>query len=378
MAIMTESTSNILINASNLHVGGGIQVAVSFIDSLSRMGNIEKEIHVVVSSEVDFNLQQLQLNPNVFLSYRVIDVYGVSTLWSDFGKSLKAYDLIFTVFGPLYLLGYKGIQITGFAQAWIIYPENEAALTLSLLERVKTRLKFFIHSLFFSRADKLIVELEHVRKRLISMGITTSNKVEVVHNCLSSLYLDVNKWQPLNNNILTKSFSIGFVGRDYLHKNTMIFPQIKKNLFDKYSIDVDFYVTLSDEEWQLKSEDFRRVINNVGVLSVAQCPSFYKEMDAVIFPSLLECFSATPLEAMAMGKPLFASDRDFVRDVCGNYALYFDPMNPDSAADIIAWYIRNRAGCDQSLLSDARQYAESFSNAKQRAVDYVAIIQKMI
>ena len=38
MAIMTESTSNILINASNLHVGGGVQVAVSFIDSLSRMG----------------------------------------------------------------------------------------------------------------------------------------------------------------------------------------------------------------------------------------------------------------------------------------------------------------------------------------------------
>lgn len=378
MAIMTESTSNILINASNLHVGGGVQVAVSFIDSLSRMGNIEKEIHVVVSSEVDFNLQQLQLNPSVFLSYRVIDVYGLNTLWSDFGKSLKAYDLIFTVFGPLYLLGYKGIQITGFAQPWIIYPENEVALTLSLLERVKTQLKFFIHSLFFSRADKLIVELEHVRKRLIFMDIATSNKIEVVHNCLSSLYLDVNKWQPLNNKILTKGFSIGFVGRDYPHKNTVIFPQIKKNLLAKYSIDVDFYVTLSDEEWQLKSEDFRRVINNVGVLSVAQCPSFYKEMDAVIFPSLLECFSATPLEAMAMEKPLFASSRDFVRDVCGNHALYFDPMSPDSAADIIAWYIKNRAGGDQSLLSDARQYAESFSNAKQRAVDYVAIIQKMI
>ena len=67
-------------------------------------------------------------------------------------------------------------------------------------------------------------------------------------------------------------------------------------------------------------------------------------MDAIIFPSLLECFSATPLEAMAMEKPFFASDREFIRDVCSDYALYFDPEDPISAANVINDYLENSYG----------------------------------
>lgn len=378
MAIMTESTSNILINASNLHVGGGVQVAVSFIDSLSRMGNIEKEIHVVVSSEVDFNLQQIQLNPSVFLSYRVIDVYGLNTLWSDFGKSLKAYDLIFTVFGPLYLLGYKGIQITGFAQPWISVPNNEVYLILPILQKIKLKLKFFLQEFFFRQANRLIVELEHVKDALVNVGIAKSEDVDVVYNCLSSLYFCQDDWQSLSREIYTKRFSIGFVGRDYIHKNTKILPSIKRILMNEYGVDVDFYVTFNDEEWDVKSADFKESIINVGALNVTQCPSFYQKMDAVIFPSLLECFSATPLEAMVMRKPLFASDRRFVRDVCGDHVMYFDPLSPESAAEVIAYYLNSQSGNDQVFLDRAYNHVINFSTAKKRALDYVGIMKKAL
>ncbi|MOA18610.1 Glycosyl transferases group 1 [compost metagenome] len=101
-------------------------------------------------------------------------------------------------------------------------------------------------------------------------------------------------------------------------------------------------------------------------------------MDAVIFPSLLECFSATPLEAMAMQKPLFASDRGFVRDVCGDFAWYFNPLSADSAADVIAEYITKHHGKNQERLAAARRHVLNFSNARQRAENYLNIIRKAL
>jgi len=98
-------------------------------------------------------------------------------------------------------------------------------------------------------------------------------------------------------------------------------------------------------------------------------------MDAIIFPSLLECFSATPLEAMAMKKPLFASDRKFVRDVCGDFAWYFDPEDPSDAANLISTYINKQMKLNGEELNAAREHAIQFSNAHQRAINYLRIIQ---
>jgi len=372
---LTCSKSTFLINSSNLHVGGGVQVAVSLIDELSRMNDLPVGLSILVSDEVHANLQNMNSDCSRFSSYEIFNTYGLSTLWSALGRKVRGFDVVFTVFGPLYLLPVRAVSIVGFAQPWIICPNNEICHSLSFLQKMKTRLRFFAQSLFFRRADRLVVELGHVRNGLISRGFLDAGRIDVVHNCLSSVYLRPEQWKPLINSIAKNNFSIGFVGRDYPHKNTNIMPEIKKLLHDVHALNVDFYVTFSLAEWNSKSDLFRSCICNVGELDVAQCPSFYQQMDAVIFPSFLECFSATPLEAMAMKKPLFASNRGFVRDVCGDFAWYFDPEDPSTAADLIANYINNQAGRDGAKLAAAREHVIKFSNARQRAEDYLRIIQ---
>src|SRR5690606_1179077 len=219
---------------------------------------------------------------------------------------------------------------------WIIYPNNECYARIPLRRRLAMRLKFRLQALFFKRADELIVESEHVREGLIRELGFPAERIHVVHNCLSSIYRDEAAWQPVTLPPADCDLRLGFVGRNYLHKNTEIFPAIVRSLAADHGLHARFYVTFSEAEWRACSPEFRRACINVGPLSVAQCPSFYRQMDAVVFPSLLECFSATPLEAMAMEKPLFASDRPFNRDICGTHAHYFDPMMPDTAADCIA------------------------------------------
>jgi glycosyltransferase involved in cell wall biosynthesis len=141
-------------------------------------------------------------------------------------------------------------------------------------------------------------------------------------------------------------------------------------------IQVHFYLSLNEQKWLTKSIEFKQVVSTVGALSVDQCPSFYQQMDAVIFLSLLECFSATPLEAMAMKKPLFASDRGFVKDVCAQHAYYFEPTDAHSIAKVIADYVGNPA--TETQLEAARQHVLNFSNATQRAKDYIRIIQDQL
>lgn len=364
-----------LINASNLHTGGGVQVAVSLIDELSQMDDLPVGLEILTSYEVDANLKVMNCDLSRFSKYAVLNTYGLSTLWSELAKNIQDVDVVFTVFGPLYLHSPHVISIVGFAQPWIVYPDNEIYRSFSFFKKIQTRIKFFLQSFFFKRADRLVVELGHVKNELVSRGFLDAGRIDVVHNCLNSVYLRPELWMPLRNSVNPKKFSIGFIGRDYSHKNTNILPGIKEWLINIYGLDVDFYVTLNSFEWNSKSDFFRDSINNLGVLDVAQCPTFYQHMDAVIFPSLLECFSATPLEAMAMGKPLFASDRGFVRDACRDFAWYFDPEDPRAAADLIAHYINNIAGHDDEKLAAAREHVINFSNARQRAENYLRIMQ---
>jgi glycosyltransferase involved in cell wall biosynthesis len=232
-----------------------------------------------------------------------------------------------------------------------------------------------LQAAFFKRADQLVVEMEHVREGLLNRDLGSESAIYVVRNSLSSLYLEPESWQAVSVPVTNCVLKLGFLGRNYKHKNTGIFPQVIDFLQCNYGINARIYVTFTEDEWAACDDAFRSAVTNVGALFVAQCPSFYSSMDAVIFPSLLECFSATPLEAMVMGKPLFASDRPFNREVCHSHAHYFDPLSPASAATAIAKVFANGVA-DPRALQIARDHAIHFSNPKERAKEYLSLLMQ--
>lgn len=350
-----------------------MQVGTSFIAELTRMPKLPQELVVWASTEVDANLQNIGCNLSNLPVYEVVNSYGIKMLCSSLAKRMQDFSVVFTIFGPLYVWWLPSQCITGFAQAWIIYPNTEINPSENLSKRLVSRLKFKLQSIFFSRSDQLIVELDHVKEGLLNKGVGSQTSIHVVRNCVSSLYIDRNGWQEVALYDDEADIKLGFVGRNYVHKNTGIFPTLIDILQVKHGIKASIYVTFTDEEWCACDASFRSSVINVGPLSVAQCPTFYSRMDGVIFPSLLECFSATPLEAMAMEKPLFASDRPFNRDICLGYAHYFDPLSAASAAQAIAQYFRC-GGPNQEALRSAREHAINFSNPKERAQKYLNLL----
>ena len=367
---------SILINATNIHVGGGVQVASSFISELATIIGSTKQnnnISILCSSQVESNLPT-EFDRSVFCSFNVLNVYGLKKI-SNFSKTLfDGYDTCFTVFGPFYLKLKVKKHICGFAQPWIAYPNNDAYSKLPFVNRLKNNIKFKVQSFYFKQYEQLVVEQMHVKEALGNIGYK-KDKISVVSNCVSTVYNEPDLWKSLNfdKSKLKYSITLGFIGRAYSHKNISILKAVDQLLSEKYKLKCNFVFTFTEDE--MKNCGFYELDNffSVGTIKIAQCPKFYQLLDALVFPSLLECFSASPIEAMKMRTTVIASNYPFVTEVCQDAAFYFDALDINSIADTIADALSNG-----TLMEEKKELGltlvKGLPTAKERAFAYLNII----
>jgi len=80
-------------------------------------------------------------------------------------------------------------------------------------------------------------------------------------------------------------------------------------------------------------------IRFLGYLSDDKLQQYYLNAEIFIFPSLYEGFGIPPLEAMACGTPVIASNTTSIPEACGDAAYYIDPYSEESmvaALDLLA------------------------------------------
>lgn len=371
----------ILINASNLHVGGGVQVASSLIYEISTMHSEwceELEISVCVSTEVNENIGLQKIDIGVFKFFAVKNCRGINSIFQLNPFFLRKHDVVFTVFGPLYAAINPRVNIIGFALPNLIYgvPQQfDKPRLLRCFESFTWPLKRFIQLLFIKSAHVIVVELDHVKESLVKKGLAVFDSVYVVPNTLSGIYNQPLLWKDLDIVRPKVDLVLGYLGANYPHKNIEIFPEVHRILKEKYNISSKLIVTFSGEEWSKCSLKLKDCCVNIGRILVNECPAFYRNIDCVFFPSLRECFSALPLEAMFMKKPIFLARQRFNVDVCGEYGYYFNPDDPYNVAQVIAENCKS-ASDDDDRLNAARNHAKNFSNPKNRASRVLEIIMK--
>ena len=61
----------------------------------------------------------------------------------------------------------------------------------------------------------------------------------------------------------------------------------------------------------------------------------------LFLPSFLESFSSNYIEALSQKRLIFTSDRDFSREVCGDYAIYFEPFSALSIVSSFEYCLEN-------------------------------------
>lgn len=73
----------------------------------------------------------------------------------------------------------------------------------------------------------------------------------------------------------------------------------------------------------------------IGYLPNSDLPGLYSGATAAVIPSLNESFGLSAVEAMACGIPVTVSGIGALSEVCGEAALYFDPMSVKDIGDKI-------------------------------------------
>ena len=370
---------NLLINTSNLNKGGALQVAHSFLSEIKN--NKEHIFHVVLSNTLskqideksfpqNFKFYHYTLKPNLIKA-----VSGKDSFLSNLEKKLVP-DCVFTVFGPSYWNPVTK-NVVGFADGWCYNPESAAFDGYTLLFRLKRYLMIRLKvNRIKKESDLLIVETNDAKNRISSLLRIPSSGIKVISNTFHAVY-NLNRHEQFDiKSKLKDEFKLITISANYPHKNLKIIRQVIPYLKDK-GLKVRFYLTIDDKSYQKMFMGFENYVTNLGHIDIKFGPSVYKQCDALFLPTLLETFTASYPEAMKMGKPILTSDLSFARDICGDAAEYFDPLNPKDIADKIEKIMSDHE-LRNYLIEQGKKRLEIFETSKSRAEKYLAICNQIV
>ncbi len=361
----------ILINASNITKGGGIQVATSLVHYFNSC--IEHEFYFFLSTEIkqelantSFSSNKIKVLPSI-KSYKIINYFKIYFQLRRIESEFLP-DVALTIFGPT-LWKPKCRHLVGFAIPHYIYRDIDYYFQeLSFIQNVKLRMLEFFHiAMFKSTADLLYTETHDATFRL--ERLLRTKHVVTINNALNEKLLDYNKTPIFPAGGVIK---ILIVSAHYPHKNLEILKRVKSFL-DEKELNVEFHFTIGDYCWFAQGQ--AGMINH-GFVRLHDLGVLYSNCHALLLPTLLECFTASYLEASFYSLPILTSDLPFAHTVCEDSAFYFNPMSVESIANSILY-----------LFSDEKIYVEysrkssgilkKFPTAKERALKTLKALESI-
>jgi glycosyltransferase involved in cell wall biosynthesis len=96
-----------------------------------------------------------------------------------------------------------------------------------------------------------------------------------------------------------------------------------------------------------------------GFIAQEDLPALYRQAGMLVYPSLYEGFGLPPLEAMACGTPVVASNTSSLPEAVGEAALTVDPTHAEEIAAAMARLLDEpslRQGLRQAGIERAREF----------------------
>lgn len=374
----------LLINTASTFKGGGVQVALSFINECRRFNQYEYGVIIGPSIRDILDIKSFSNNFRFFIiEYRPAErLFGFKRPDYDLKKIENEFrpDIVFTTSGPSYWRP-NSPHLMGFNLPHYIYPDSPY---FTKLLTPKRRMYWWLKSKFIKYytvgfADAYVVQTDDVNFRLKKW--IRSNNIFTVSNTISEYYLFSNKSQSEfegSSKAENKKFRILILSSYYKHKNLEIVNRIiflmKKNNLCNF----EFVFTLSSEELhKFISDENRSYVINVGHIHPKDCPALYKSSDILFLPTLLECFSANYVEAMSMGLPILTTNLGFAKTICGESALYFEPLDAKDALEKILDLYHN-IDLREKLVFKGYEEIHRFGSSHLRAKRILSICSDMI
>lgn len=181
------------------------------------------------------------------------------------------------------------------------------------------------------------------------------------------------------------SFNLFYLTKFYAHKNLEVLIDIFRRYSDRLK-NVRCIVTISAEQHKnapkflsdINKYNLEKYIVNVGPLEQEELAGYFHNVDALLFPTLLESFSTTYLEAMHFGTPILTSDLDFAHYICGQTAVYFDPWDPSDIVEKIFVLRDNHKLRNELAMKGKERLCSFFKTWEEITADVIRELESLV
>lgn len=359
----------ILIHALGANMGGAMRHLTNFLPEL---GAYDKSSEYVVLVRESF--PEIKLTGNIRLE-RVPD--GDSSSWlkriiSDVFKlprRLKREDfsavISLTNFGPI----WSPVPHVFFQRNALYYCPYYLNKIFGRL-KIETLLRRWLAIFSMMKAD-LVVTPSNAMGEMIRQNCpqTINCKFHTLYHGFdsdgSSEPLDQKFLQLLSSK---KGKRLLFPTHVGIHKGFDVLFSILANL-KKSGLEFCLFTTISRKDWPEGIDAFERTVKELGLTDFVvfmgsvpqrQMGSLYYQCDLMVYPSLSESFGFSMIEAMGYGLPIVASGTAVNREMCGNAALYYSPLDPIIGARIV----------EEALKPDMLQHLSNEGRKRLSSIDW--------
>lgn len=366
---------HILLNASNLGATGPEVLIRNMVPLLGSLAPNDLFTLLLPSSMAT---EEWGLPSNVRVQHiRRMRIHELSRMWDIYiglvriCKSSKA-DICLTL-GDIGPIDLPVPHVIYLHQPYLVYPEPELNASLPWLERLKLCYQRWHFQRSVNNVRAVIVQTPVMADRLVKLYDIDRQSVHVMRPALPA-HLQTSEsnrhgaYSPML--ALPYCMNLLFLATYYVHKNHAILPSLISELRQRQlSGKVHFFLTLDGNRRHAetvllgKLESEQDMVTNLGRLRPEEAGLALHTADALFMPTLVETFGLIYLEAMAAHKPILTSNRDFANYMCGNLALYFDPMDPVSIADAIERLIAELPELQTRLSTEAEKQISSVSQS---------------
>ncbi|MCX6121345.1 MAG: glycosyltransferase family 1 protein [Ignavibacteriales bacterium] len=238
---------------------------------------------------------------------------------------------------------------------------------------------------YFSFIKPLALAADHLctisfseKKRMLKYGFSsTSDNIDVIYLGIENKFKSKENHDRAYLEFVKKEYGLPerfllYVGRLNQRKN--LDSLLKAYAFLENSPELIPLVLAGSPDWKmfdinkiLEELNIKNKVILTGFVDDEYLPAIYALATVFCYVSYEEGFGLPPLESMASGIPVIASNSSSLPEICGDAAIYVDPHDVKDIARGIKEYLTNQNLCDEMKkrgLFQASKYKWEYSALK--------------
>lgn len=217
-----------------------------------------------------------------------------------------------------------------------------------------------------AEADSIITGSQYIKEQIVDILNVPTEMVNVINHGVDKnifkLY-DVQSLKTFSTHYdLPESFIL-YVGSIEPRKNLLslldAYRRLPDNLVKNVALVLAGFKGWENREIMDRISSMPGRVKYLGYLTNIELAYLYNLAIIFVYPSLYEGFGLPPLEAMACGAPVVVSGIPVHREIYGDAALYFDPLDIDDMAASLTGVLEDaamRKNLSNSGLNKAGQF----------------------